>query len=137
MGVLMTIRRLLAGRSGAPGAGAHPPAAPAPAAPEDTRFAELVADALDELPDEFLRALERVPVVVSDGGATEGAYGLYRGAGVAHPEIAAQIVIFRDTLTRDFGADPPRMAAEIRRTVRHELGHHLGYGERGVSSLGL
>lgn len=107
------------------------------ALPEDERFARLVSACLDELPDEFLTVLEHVPVVISDDGAAHGAYGLYHGAGVAHPEVAAQIVIFRDTLLRDFGDDPEALLREIRRTVRHELGHHLGYGEHGVASLGL
>jgi predicted Zn-dependent protease with MMP-like domain len=26
---------------------------------------------------------------------------------------------------------------QVRRTVRHELAHHLGWDERGVSDLGL
>ena len=100
-------------------------------------FEQLVAASLDELPLEYLQALEHVPVLVADYGMAVGAYGLYHGAGLAHPDTPAQIIIYRDTLTRDFGADPDRLAAEIRRTVRHELAHHLGYRETGVRALGL
>jgi predicted Zn-dependent protease with MMP-like domain len=135
MGVLIAIRRLL----GNTGTETDPTPCEADGQPAtgDDPFAQLVADALDELPDEFLRALAHIPVIVSDGGADAGAYGLYRGAGTAHPDVGAQIIIFRDTLTRDFGEDRARIAAEVRRTVRHEVAHHLGYGERGVASLGL
>jgi len=46
-------------------------------------------------------------------------------------------VIYRDTLERDFGHDPVLLAAEVERTLRHELAHHLGWDEGGVSGLGL
>lgn len=103
----------------------------------DAAFAELVQAALDELPEQFTATLARVPVMIGDRGGAVGAYGLYHGAGMAHPEIPAQIIIFRDTLLRDFGHDPAALAEEVRRVVRHELGHHLGFDERGVRRLGL
>jgi predicted Zn-dependent protease with MMP-like domain len=132
MRVLATLRRL----------GRRPPSDDDPGdrftpLPPGDGFATLVADSLDELPDELILVLVNVPVIVSDGGAEAGAYGLYEGAGIAHPNVEARIVIFRDTLMRDFGDDPDLLAQEIRRTIRHELGHHLGHGERGVAALGL
>jgi predicted Zn-dependent protease with MMP-like domain len=100
-------------------------------------FKALVRSALDELPHEFHHALEHVAVVVSDGGRRQRAYGLYQGDTVAHDHFHDRIVIFRDTLMRDFGHDPERLRAQIVRTVRHELAHHLGWDERGVRGLGL
>ena len=41
-------------------------------------------------------------------------------------------MIFRDTLLRDFGHDPELLKAQVTRTVRHELAHHLGWDEKGV-----
>jgi predicted Zn-dependent protease with MMP-like domain len=38
---------------------------------------------------------------------------------------------------RDFGHDPELLKAQVTRTVRHELAHHLGWGEPGVRGLGL
>jgi predicted Zn-dependent protease with MMP-like domain len=105
---------------------------------DDEDFAELVRDAMDELPDLLQRALERnVAVVISDGGRRAGAYGLYHGDGVARDNVADRIVIYRDTLRRDFGHDPDRLRHEVTRTVRHELAHHLGADELGVRDLGL
>jgi predicted Zn-dependent protease with MMP-like domain len=109
---------------------------------DDEDFKALVRVAIDELPLEFHRALEHVAVVVSDGGSgirggRRGAYGLYQGDTVARDFFHDRIVIFRDTLVRDFGHDPELLKAQVTRTVRHELAHHLGWGETGVRGLGL
>ena len=106
---------------------------------DDEDFEELVRDALDELPD-LLRALvqnHNVAVVISDGGRRRGAYGLYHGDGATRDETPDRIVIYRDTLRRDFGHDPELLRDEVTRTVRHELAHHLGADELGVRDLGL
>ncbi|MGH2857643.1 MAG: metallopeptidase family protein [Solirubrobacteraceae bacterium] len=104
---------------------------------DDREFRALVRAAIDDLPLEFHRALEHVAIVVSDDGWRRRAYGLYEGDTVARDFFHDRIVIFRDTLTRDFGHDPELLGAQVRRTLRHELAHHLGWGERGVRGLGL
>ncbi len=104
----------------------------------DEDFEELVREALDELPDLLQEALRRnVGVVISDDGRRHGAYGLYRGDGVARDEVPDQIIIFRDTLRRDFGHDADVLREQVTITVRHELAHHLGADELGVRDLGL
>jgi predicted Zn-dependent protease with MMP-like domain len=103
----------------------------------DEDFRALVRSAIDELPLEFHRALEHVAIVVTDGGRERGAYGLYEGDTIAHDYFHDRILIFEDTLMRDFGRDPELLRAQVARTVRHELAHHLGWGERGVRGLGL
>jgi predicted Zn-dependent protease with MMP-like domain len=104
---------------------------------DDEDFKALVRSAVDDLPLEFHRALEHVAIVVSDGGRQRRAYGLYQGDTVARDFFHDRIVIFRDTLLRDFGHDPELLKAQVTRTVRHELAHHLGWGEKGVRGLGL
>lgn len=104
---------------------------------EPTEFDELVIEALDDLPEEFHAVLARVPVVVSSHGHEFRAYGHYIGGTVARDIYPDQIVIYQDTLERDFGHDPELLRAQVERTVRHELAHHLGWGERGVRDLGL
>jgi predicted Zn-dependent protease with MMP-like domain len=103
----------------------------------DDEFDEILRGAVDELPLEFHRALEHVAVVVSDEGYRRRAYGLYQGDTVARDYFHDRIVIFRDTLLRDFGHDPELLKAQITRTLRHELAHHLGWDENGVRGLGL
>lgn len=100
-------------------------------------FESLVADAIDALPEEFQRLLEKVPVIVSELGAEARAYGHYFGDGVARERYEDRIVIYRDTLERDFGHDRALLAREVERTLRHELAHHLGWDEGGVGGLGL
>ena len=104
---------------------------------DEDDFKALVRSAVDDLPLEFHRALEHVAVVVSDSGRRRGAYGLYQGGTVARDYFHDRIVIFRDTLLRDFGHDPELLKAQVTRTVRHELAHHLGWDEKGVRGLGL
>jgi predicted Zn-dependent protease with MMP-like domain len=106
-----------------------------PRVPAD--FEELVRQALDDLPDLLLRALDHVAIVISDKGRRQRAYGLYQGDTVARDNFPDRIVIFRDTLLRDFGHDPDELRAQVTRTVRHELAHHLGADELGVRELGL
>lgn len=100
-------------------------------------FEAMVQTAIDRLPEQFGKLLEEVPVVISDQGAAHHAYGEYSGDGIARDFWPDRILIFRDTLVRDFGHDRKLLAAEVERTVRHELGHHIGFREKGVRDLGL
>lgn len=109
---------------------------PPPAAPP-SEFDELVIAALDELPAEFLEVLRDTPVVVSRRGREHHAYGHYIGGTVARDVYPDHIVVYQDTLERDFGHDPELLREQVRRTVRHEIAHHLGWDERGVRGLGL
>jgi len=104
---------------------------------DDDDFEELVRDALDDLPDLLRNALQHVAVVISDGGRRAGAYGLYQGDGATRDDFHDRIVVFRDTLRRDFGHDPELLRDQVTRTVRHELAHHVGFDELGVSRLDL
>lgn len=103
----------------------------------ETAFDQLVADAIDRLPEQVRKLLERTPVVVSSRGTEHRAYGRYYGDTVARDDYPDRIVVYRDTLERDFGHDPELLAAQVERTLRHEVAHHLGWGERGVRELGL
>jgi predicted Zn-dependent protease with MMP-like domain len=108
-----------------------------PDASDPGEFESLVVDAIDRLPDEFQEVLANVAVVISDLGGEVHAYGQYFGDGVARESYEDRIVIYRDTLERDFGHDRDLLARQVEQTLRHELAHHLGWDERGTGSLGL
>ena len=102
-----------------------------------SEFDLLVMQALDGIPEEFRARLHNTPVVVSHLGREHRAYGHYMGGTVARDDYPNRIVIYQDTLERDFGHDLDLLRAQVERTVRHEIAHHFGYGEPGVRGLGL
>jgi predicted Zn-dependent protease with MMP-like domain len=102
-----------------------------------SEFDLLVIEAIDDLPADFRRLLEDSPVVISNLGHEHRAYGMYIGGTIARDIYPDRIVIYQDTLERDFGHDPDLLRAQVERVVRHELAHHLGWGEAGVQGLGL
>ena len=108
---------------------------PAERAPSD--FDDLVTQAIAELPEQFQDVIKAIPVVVSREGREYGAYGHYYGDTVARDNYPDRIIVYQDTLERDFGHDPELLRSQVRRTVRHELAHHLGWDEPGVRDLGL
>ena len=65
----------------------------------------------------------------------QGLYNGFLAAGLI--ARADKIVIFRDTLRRDFGHNPDLLRQQVLITVRHELAHHVGFDELGVRDLGL
>lgn len=103
----------------------------------DEEFEVMIQAAIDGLPRQFQEVINQIPVVISDEGRERRAYGLYQGDGIARDNFPDRIIIFKDTLVRDFGHDRELLADQVERTVRHELGHHLGYDEGGVRDLGL
>jgi predicted Zn-dependent protease with MMP-like domain len=102
-----------------------------------SEFDEMVIEALDALPERFQEVLGETPVIVSNRGREYGAYGHYIGGTIARDGFADRIVIYQDTLERDFGHDPFLLRAQVERVVRHEVAHHLGWDESGVRDLGL
>jgi predicted Zn-dependent protease with MMP-like domain len=102
-----------------------------------SEFDQLVIEAIDNLPPDFQELLEDTPVVISSLGDQHGAYGLYMGGTVARDIYPDRIVIFQDTLERDFGHNPALLRAQVERVVQHELAHHIGWDEPGVRGLGL
>ncbi len=127
------------------------------------RFERLVGRALDGLPPDVVAMLDNVNVVVEDeptaeqmalgrgypeqsapggDGDEDALFGLYEGVPLTrrgsdyHLVPPDRITIFRGPLERAF-ASPQAISREVRITVMHELGHHLGFEEARLEALGL
>lgn len=107
----------------------------------DEEFEELVAEALDNIPPEFLRALDNVVVMVEPHHPTEHLYGLYHG--VALTERTTQyaghlpdtITIYRDPILRH-ARTPEAARRQVTITVVHEIGHYFGIDDDRLHELG-
>ncbi len=115
-------------------------------------FEELVADALDAIPEPFASALDEVAIVIADEpsdeqclendiGPDDTLYGLYEGVprtewGADSAAVPNRIILFRLPLEEDF-ADPDELADEVWVTVIHELAHHLGIDDDRLEALGI
>jgi predicted Zn-dependent protease with MMP-like domain len=103
------------------------------------RFERLVADALDDLPDELAAVLDNVVVRVEDRDPDDPELlGLYDG--VPHTERTGQegpdvVTVFRLPLCA-MCDDDEELAEEVYVTVLHELGHAAGIDDERLHELG-
>jgi predicted Zn-dependent protease with MMP-like domain len=115
-------------------------------------FDELVAVALDAIPEPFATALDEVAIVIADEPSPDQRreneidpddtlYGLYEGVprtewGADWAAMPNRITLFRLPLEEDF-PDPDDLADEVWLTVVHELAHHLGIDDDRLHELGV
>ena len=120
--------------------------------PRHRPFDELVAVALDAIPEPFASALDEIAIVIADEptaeqraeneiGPDEALYGLYEGVprtewGADWATLPNRITLFRLPLEADY-ADPDDLADEVWLTVVHELAHHLGIDDARLHELGI
>jgi len=105
------------------------------------RFESLVADALDEIPDELWELMDNVAVVVAEEAADPELLGLYEGiplterddyGGMVMPD---RITIYRLAICR-MCSSPAEVVEEVRVTVVHEVAHHFGIDDDRLHDLG-
>jgi predicted Zn-dependent protease with MMP-like domain len=112
------------------------------------RFEELVAQAIDGLPEEFAELLENVAVVVEEEPSDDDLreveidpedpdrdelFGIYQGVPLAdrdsfYSQLPDRVAIFRGPILRSC-TSRREILREVRDTVVHELGHHFGLDE--------
>jgi predicted Zn-dependent protease with MMP-like domain len=105
------------------------------------RFEELVASALDGLPQELGRAMDNVAVTVEHNPGPPGLLGLYQGvpltsrtasyAGV----LPDRITIYRQAICALCHSEQ-EVASQVRQTVIHEVAHHFGIEDDRLTELG-
>jgi predicted Zn-dependent protease with MMP-like domain len=115
----------------------------------ETSFEDLVAEALDSLPDEIVEMMSNVDVVVEPEPPSEylrdlpphsTLLGHYHGVpltGRGHYDgvLPDKISIYEGPITR-MARTPERIKAQVRRTVLHEIAHHFGIDEERIHELG-
>ena len=104
-------------------------------------FEELVAEALDLIPQEFTRAMNNVVVLVEDRHPTRNLYGLYHGvaltARTSHysGHLPDTITIYRRPILAH-ARDAQAAREQVATTVIHEVAHHFGIDDDRLDELG-
>lgn len=115
-------------------------------------FSRLVEQALAELPAEFARHLETVPLEIRDRPTRqqlldlgleqdELLLGLYHGRPLTErsvldgPSAPDVIYIFQEDVELASNSEPD-LIEQVRVTVLHEIGHHFGMSEEDLDRLG-
>jgi predicted Zn-dependent protease with MMP-like domain len=103
-------------------------------------FELLVEEALEEIPEPFASHLEQVAVIVESHADGRSLYGLYEGhplttGTVPSGAIPPRITIYMHPMVDHF-RDPAVLRHQVRVTVLHELGHHMGLDEDRLDELG-
>jgi len=105
------------------------------------RFEEMVAAALDSLPEDLGRLISNVALTVEHGPGPPGLLGLYQGipltsrttqyAGV----LPDRITIYQQAICAICWT-PEEVVEQVRRTVIHEVAHHFGISDARLTELG-
>ncbi|MDQ6616254.1 MAG: metallopeptidase family protein [Actinomycetota bacterium] len=112
-------------------------------------FEELVADALDGLPEHLGRLMDNVVVTVEDwpsaeqlDGVNGTLLGLYHGVALTNRSplnyvgaMPDRIFIFRGPICGR-SANAEALVSLVQRTVIHEVAHHFGISDARLHELG-
>jgi predicted Zn-dependent protease with MMP-like domain len=109
----------------------------------DDDFERLVAEEFEALPDDMVRGLENVAIVVEDQpvGQRPRLFGQYRG----HPlttrgvygfgELPDRITLYKNNL-QEHSADFDALRSRVHLTLVHEIGHYFGLDDARLRELG-
>jgi predicted Zn-dependent protease with MMP-like domain len=108
---------------------------------ETEAFEQMVATALDSLPEDLGEMMRNVAVLVEPGPGPRGLLGLYEGipltsrttgyAGV----LPDRITIYQQAICAICHSQA-EVIEQVRRTVIHEVGHHFGISDERLRELG-
>jgi len=109
---------------------------------EPGRFEEMVAVALDGLPEALGRVMRNVAGTVEHGTGPPGLLGLYQGIPLTNRTATSyagvlpdRITIYRVAICQICHTDE-EVVDQVRRTVIHEVGHHFGIDDDRLEELG-
>ena len=117
----------------------------------DEEFDKLISQAMDELPQQYIKNLQNVAVVYADDPTPEqrqklelrndqSLFGLYegipralRGAGY-NMVLPDKITIFKHPILA-YSHDLPSLKKNIKHTLWHEIAHHYGLNHQQIHEL--
>ena len=116
-------------------------------------FEILVDEAINSLPDDVQAWLDNVAIVVAERPSPEQLaraglgpggllLGLYEGVpkirrGVTYGEVVPDKILIFQRPIEMICRTPAQVRDQVRRTVLHEIGHHLGMDEGELEDTGL
>jgi predicted Zn-dependent protease with MMP-like domain len=106
------------------------------------RFEELVADALDGIPEELGSLMDNVAIVVEDVPRRRGLLGLYEGVPLTHRDAGYSGMVMPDRITIyrlpicQMCNSEAQVVEQVRITVVHEVAHHFGIDDARLTELG-
>jgi predicted Zn-dependent protease with MMP-like domain len=106
-------------------------------------FEDLVAEALDEIPDELARLVDNVVIVVEDDvpPGQERLLGLYEGIplterGASYAGVMPDRITVYRRPTLEICDTVEDVVEEVHVTVVHEIAHHFGIDDDRLHALG-
>jgi predicted Zn-dependent protease with MMP-like domain len=110
-------------------------------------FESVVASVVDSLPDSVRAQLDNVTIEVAvrptpdQDPHGDRLFGLYEGIplperGFDYFGVAPDRIYIFATPHLALGLDDDELRAEIRRTVLHEIGHHIGLSDDRLTEIG-
>ena len=118
-------------------------------------FEALVAEALDSLPEQFLRHLENIEVVIEkwpsrqelleaglEGEDPRELLGLYLGVPLTERDthyagaLPDRITLYQGSIESWAGQDPAGIKEQVRHTVIHEVAHYYGISDERLEEMG-
>ena len=113
------------------------------------KFEKLVAEAVDELPEEFQRRMENVSISVEDSPSEEilrkqgikspsTLLGLYQGIplksrGVYYSNVLPDMITIYQKPIEMLCSNEDGIKQRVKEVVMHEIGHHFGMTEEDLA----
>jgi predicted Zn-dependent protease with MMP-like domain len=117
----------------------------------EKKFKKWVSKSIDTLPEDVLRHMHNVVIIASDSPTEEQKrklkignhsvlFGLYEGYHQSMklnigPVLPDKITIFRKAIC-EFYDNEDDIKKQIKSTIKHEIAHHFGSGEKGARKAG-
>ena len=118
-----------------------------------SEFEDLIAEALDQLPDQFQKALHNIeirvrwrpsPEELAEAGVHPGGdlFGLYVGVpltqrGQGYNLVLPDVIYIYQSAHERYCRTDAEVVEQARKTLLHEIGHYFGIDEDRMHDLGM